>query len=51
VTLKLFPERNHLFLKDPIGFPGDYVKLKNGKIDAEVMGVLADWLVVKLGAK
>ncbi len=51
VTLKLFPERNHLFLKDPIGFPSDYVKLKNGKIDAEVMGALAEWVVAKLAAK
>ena len=51
VTLKLFPDRNHLFLKDPIGFPSDYVKLKNGKIDAEVMGTLAEWVVAKLAAK
>jgi dienelactone hydrolase len=51
VTLKLFPERNHLFLKDPIGFPSDYVKLKNGKIDPEVMGALAEWVVAKVGGK
>lgn len=51
VTLKLFSERNHLFLKDPIGFPGDYTKLKNGKIDAEVMGALAEWVVARLAAK
>lgn len=51
VTMTTFPERNHLFLKDPIGFPSDYVKLKNGKIDGEVMGVLADWVVKQVGGR
>ena len=48
VTMKVFKDRNHLFLNDPIGFPGGYVKLKDGRIDGEVMGTLADWLVAKL---
>ena len=48
VTMKVFKDHNHLFLIDPSGFPGGYVKLTNGKIDGEVMGTLADWLVVKL---
>jgi hypothetical protein len=48
VTTKVFKDRNHLFLLDPSGFPGGYVKLTNGRIDGEVMGTLADWLVVKL---
>ena len=48
VTLKVFKDRNHLFLMDPSGFPGGYVKLTNGHIDGEVMGTLADWLMARL---
>jgi hypothetical protein len=48
VTSKVFKDRNHLFLLDPSGFPGGYVKLTNGRIDGEVMGTLADWLVQRL---
>jgi dipeptidyl aminopeptidase/acylaminoacyl peptidase len=48
VTLRLFKDRNHLFLNDPVGFPANYVKLTNGKIDGEVMGALADWLAARL---
>ncbi|MHB1313669.1 MAG: alpha/beta hydrolase family protein, partial [Gemmatimonadaceae bacterium] len=48
VTLRLFKDHNHLFLVDPSGFPGGYTKLTNGKIDGEVMGTLADWLVARL---
>jgi hypothetical protein len=48
VTTKVFAERNHLFLHDPVGFPGGYVKLTNGRIDGEVMGALAEWLVARL---
>jgi alpha-beta hydrolase superfamily lysophospholipase len=48
VTAKVFKDRNHLFLNDPSGFPGGYVKLTNGRIDGEVMGTLADWLVKTL---
>jgi dienelactone hydrolase len=48
VTMKVFKDRNHLFLNDPSGFPGGYVKLTNGRIDGEVMGTLADWLAARL---
>ena len=48
VTMKVYKDRNHLFLQDPIGYPGGYVKLTSGKIDGEVMGELAEWLVVRL---
>ncbi|HEY3286183.1 MAG TPA: alpha/beta fold hydrolase [Gemmatimonadaceae bacterium] len=48
VTMKVFKDRNHLFLIDPSGFPGGYVKLTSGRIDGEVMGTLADWLVARL---
>ena len=48
VTMRVFKDRNHLFLDDPSGFPGGYVKLTNGHVDGEVMGTLADWLVAHL---
>ncbi len=48
VTMRVFTDRNHLFLQDASGFPGGYVKLTSGKIDGEVMGALADWLVARL---
>jgi len=48
VTLRVFKDHNHLFLLDPSGFPGGYTKLTSGKIDGDVMGALADWLVVRL---
>ncbi|MHB8837990.1 MAG: alpha/beta hydrolase family protein [Gemmatimonadaceae bacterium] len=48
VTMKVFKDRNHLFLQDPSGFPGGYAKLSNGHVDGEVMGALTDWLVARL---
>ena len=48
VTLRIFPDRNHLFLRDPVGFPGGYARLTNPRIDGEVMGALADWLATTL---
>ncbi|HVZ49881.1 MAG TPA: alpha/beta hydrolase [Gemmatimonadaceae bacterium] len=50
VTLRVLPNHNHLFLVDSVGFPGDYAKLKDGRIGPEVMGPLADWLALKLAA-
>ncbi len=51
VTLRIFPELNHLFLHDPSGHPSGYVRLKDGRVGGEVMGTLADWLVATLGAR
>lgn len=51
VTLKMLPARNHLFLADSVGHPSGYAALSNGKVDGEVLGTLADWLVSTLGAK
>ncbi len=51
VTTKVFADRNHLFLDDPIGFPGDYIKLKNPRIGADVMGPIVDWIATTLRAQ
>jgi dienelactone hydrolase len=50
VTLRVFENRNHLFLDDPSGFPGGYPSLRNTKIGPEVLGPLADWLAMTLKA-
>jgi dienelactone hydrolase len=48
VTVRVYPDRNHLFLPDPVGNPAGYVRLPSGKIGPEVMGQIADWLVARL---
>jgi dienelactone hydrolase len=50
VTMRVFPARNHLFLPDSVGFPRDYVKIRDGRIGADVMGPAVDWIVLKLSA-
>lgn len=51
VTVRVFPELNHLFIHDPDGSPLGYGRLPTNKVDAAVLGAAADWLVLKLGAK
>ena len=51
VTLRIFEDRNHLFLQDSVGHPSGYASLTNGKVDAEVLGVLADWLAQQLRSR
>lgn len=48
VTVRTFEDRNHLFLRDPEGYPPGYSKLASGRVDSEVMGALADWLATTL---
>lgn len=48
VTLRIFPEMNHLFLHDPDGMPSGYPRLGRSKVEPEVLGTIADWLVLKL---
>lgn len=48
VTVHVFPETNHLFLRDPSGNPAGYSSLSGG-IRPEVIGVLAGWLAEILG--
>lgn len=51
VTLRIMKDRNHLFLRDANGHPSGYANLKDPKVDGEVLGVLADWLVTALGVR
>lgn len=48
VSVRVFPERNHLFLRDADGDFLQYGRLTNGRVDAEVTGAIADWLLAQL---
>jgi pimeloyl-ACP methyl ester carboxylesterase len=44
VTMRKFPDTNHLFLADPSGVPGNYGSLKDVKVRKEVLGAVAEWI-------
>jgi hypothetical protein len=48
VTLRVFPELNHLMVPDPDGNPAGYGSLPSPRVSREVLGTLADWLAAKL---
>ena len=48
VTMRLFPDLNHLFIYDPVGFPGGYARLTRSAVEPQVIGALTDWLVQRL---
>ncbi len=50
VTVKIFPATDHLFVADSSGDSAKYNELKSNKIRPEVLGTVADWLALKLGA-
>ncbi len=50
VTARIIPGVNHLFVPDSDGFPGGYAKLPTPLlVESDVVGIVADWLVSKLG--
>jgi dipeptidyl aminopeptidase/acylaminoacyl peptidase len=51
VTVKLMPNLNHFFIPDTSGNPSGYGQLKSNKMSSEVLGAMADWLVVHFAAK
>jgi uncharacterized protein len=44
VQVQVFPEVNHLLLRDPDGNPMGYMNLEDTSVVPEVRGALADWL-------
>jgi alpha-beta hydrolase superfamily lysophospholipase len=50
VTVHVFPGENHLFIADVDGNPAAYGKLATNKMASDVLGTIADWLVVRLKA-
>jgi dienelactone hydrolase len=51
VTMLVLTDRNHLFLRDANGHPSGYAKLTQNKVDGEVLGALAEWLITTLRAR
>jgi dienelactone hydrolase len=50
VTVRVFPETNHLFVPDPTGDWESYAALPSKAVPPAVLGALADWLAAKLRA-
>ncbi len=48
VTVKLFPEVNHLLVHDPSGALEGYRSLTSMKVEPVVLGAIADWLTARL---
>lgn len=48
VTVRVLAQTNHLFQRDASGVPGGYGTLPDRAATKEALGVLADWLVLKL---
>ncbi|MCC7055444.1 MAG: alpha/beta fold hydrolase [Gemmatimonadaceae bacterium] len=45
VTLRTFPDLNHLFIRQPGGDPGGYMALPTHLAAAEVLGAAVEWIV------
>jgi hypothetical protein len=48
VTVEVFPDVNHLFIHDPVGFPLGYGRLTRSAVEPVVVGTLVEWLVQRL---
>src|SRR5919109_1164041 len=48
VTTHVFPDLNHLFIYDPVGFPGGYGRLTRSAVEPRVIGTVTDWFVQRL---
>ncbi|HYH81650.1 MAG TPA: alpha/beta fold hydrolase [Longimicrobium sp.] len=48
VTMRVFPNLNHLMIVDPVGTPRGYNALPTRVVDPPVLGMIADWLAAKL---
>lgn len=47
VTLRKFPATNHLLLEDSSGAPAGYANLKSTRVRRDVLGAIADWVVLQ----
>lgn len=48
VTARIFPDVNHLLVRDPDGDFNRYAALPSKEVAPEVLGTLADWLAMRL---
>ena len=44
VTMQVFPELNHLFIRQPGGNPAGYTSLPSNVVVPEVIGTLVEWV-------
>jgi fermentation-respiration switch protein FrsA (DUF1100 family) len=51
VTVRVFPNMNHLLVEDPEGAFGGYAKLASLEVRKDFLGALADWLGQRLAAR
>lgn len=50
VTVRVFPDRNHLLLPDRDGNPARYGGLTQRQLGADVLGPIVDWIVKRVAA-
>lgn len=48
LTVRVFPQLNHLFLQAKTGAEGEYAKLESYSLGEDVLKAIADWLQLKL---
>ena len=48
VTVRVFPETNHLFLADPNGWGDGYSSLPDTHVRREVLDAIGEWLAPRL---
>jgi len=48
VTVRVFPQRNHLFVTDPDGDFRRYDQLGDARVAEDVRGAIADWLLARM---
>ena len=47
ITKRVFPELNHLFIRQPGGDPAGYATLRTNLVEPAVLGAIADWIVAR----
>lgn len=48
VTVRVFPEANHLFVRDPDGNPVGYASLPSGAVRSDVLATIVEWVVARM---
>jgi uncharacterized protein len=48
VSVRVFPDVNHLFIYDPVGSPLGYGRLTRSAVEPTVVGTVVEWLVQRL---
>jgi dienelactone hydrolase len=48
VTVRVFPDANHLFVQDADGSPAGYTSLASSAVRADVLGALVSWIKRKM---